>query len=139
MNKELESFVKDYLANNVGRFKANELYDEIKKKFPNLSYTEFTIVIIDLLIGGDLSIYTRIREWFEKSKKEHREGIKCGFCALDKYFDALENEEKEDLETARKDIEEANEIMKRDADNGDSFVKEVFGHLIDSQYQKLHK
>lgn len=108
--------------------------DEIFKKF----LTEIQGVN-DEGLRLELNILTNTMEWFEKSKKEHRNGKKCGFRALDKYFDALENEEKEDFETARNDIEEAKNIMESDADNGNSFVKEVFDHLIDSQYERLHK
>lgn len=86
----------------------------------------------------ELRVLTNIREWFERIKKEHRDGKKCEFPALNKYFKSIEEEMNGNVEIAKEDIKEAKEIMESDAANGKTFVKEVFENLIRNQYSKLH-
>ena len=137
MNKELESFVKDYLANNGRKWQADKLYDTLKKAFPDLSNTELTIIIIDLLIDGELSIYTRTREWFEKSKKEHCKGNDCEFASLNKYFEAIEKYSNGDTDVAAEALKDAKEMMKSEAANGCPFVKDLFENIINDGFDKL--
>lgn len=86
----------------------------------------------------ELGVLSKTREWFEEIKKEYRDGKECEFPALNKYFSSIKNEMNGKVETAKEDIEKAEEIMENDAANGRTFVKEVFEDLIRDQYTKLH-
>ena len=134
MNKELESFLKDYLANNGGKLKADKLYDEIKKEFPNSSNTEINKIVIDLLIDGDLSHCSKARKWLEKCEKAYRKGESCGFASLNKYFDAIAIKGKGEEMEAYEALEEAKEMMNNEAASGCPFVKDLFEDIIDEGF-----
>lgn len=138
MNENLDKFVKDYVTRKGGNWKGNELYAAIKKAFPDLSNQIVVLAITDLLVGGNVPLYTKIREWFENAQREHRLGHECEFPALNKYFEALEKNNAGDTDAAKEAIKEAKEIMDTDAVDGNTFVKDLFDHFIDELYSKLN-
>ncbi len=138
MCERLDKFVEGYLTKSNGKWKGDELYDAIKREFPDLSNQIVVLVITNLLLGGNVPLYTKIREWFENAQKRHAQGYECEFPALNKYFEALEQIETSDTAAAKDAIKEAKRIMNNDASNGNTFVKDFFCHFMDELYSKLN-
>lgn len=108
--------------------------DEILKKF--LEEIQSVDGKKDLSI--EFMVLTKTREWFEKIKKEHAQDKECEFPALNLYIEALEKNDAGDTDAAKGAIKNAKEIMDADANDGRTYVKEVFGDLIDELYDKLN-
>ena len=144
MKEMLRNFISNYLKNKNAKYTIVDALSEFKKEYPQIRQDAKLISMFDEVLKENANIaetkykdaYMKEAELAAKTRKE--EDIKNANPILYKYCVAKYEQGLGNYDVARDTIEEAIKIMKNDVTNENSFVKLVFGELIEKLNDELN-
>lgn len=143
MKDNLKQFVLKYLKNNDAKCSIEDVLSALKKEMPQIEQNVEMLSMLDEVLKEYVNsaeaelkkTYMKEAELAAKTKKE--EDVEKAHPALYSYYKAKHELALGDYDAARKSIQDSKEIMDKEAEEGNPFIKENFGNIIDALYNQL--